>query len=55
MSVLTRGLAMDIEQQGWRDVAITSLWPAVVRIHLLSETGLACEHVVFKADRIYRI
>ena len=30
MSVLTQGLAMDWERQGLRDMAITSLWPAVV-------------------------
>ncbi|PYH87419.1 short chain dehydrogenase family protein [Aspergillus ellipticus CBS 707.79] len=27
MSVLTRGLAMDFERQGARDMAITSIWP----------------------------
>lgn len=31
MSVLTKGLAMDLERQGLKDMAITSLWPAVVR------------------------
>ncbi|KAI1771392.1 NAD(P)-binding protein [Hypoxylon cercidicola] len=31
MSVLTKGLAMDFERQGLTDLAITSLWPAVVR------------------------
>ena len=30
MSVLTAGLAMDFERQGRRDMAITSIWPAVV-------------------------
>ncbi|KAJ9155017.1 Short chain dehydrogenase [Pleurostoma richardsiae] len=29
MSVLTKGLAMDFERQGLRDMAITSIWPAV--------------------------
>ncbi|KAI1212476.1 short chain dehydrogenase family protein [Annulohypoxylon truncatum] len=29
MSVLTKGLAMDFERQGLKDMAITSLWPAV--------------------------
>ncbi|KAI8959129.1 short chain dehydrogenase family protein [Daldinia sp. FL1419] len=29
MSVLTQGLAMDFERQGLREMAITSLWPAV--------------------------
>ena len=31
MSVLTKGLAMDFQRQGLADMAITSLWPAVVR------------------------
>jgi len=30
MSVLTKGLAMDFERQGLTDMAITSIWPAVV-------------------------
>ena len=30
MSVLTKGLAMDFEREGRKDMAITSLWPAVV-------------------------
>ena len=30
MSVLTRGLAMDFERQGAKNMAITSIWPAVV-------------------------
>ncbi|KAI2639691.1 short chain dehydrogenase family protein [Hypomontagnella submonticulosa] len=29
MSVLTKGLAMDLERQGLTDMAVTSLWPAV--------------------------
>ncbi|KAK5664017.1 hypothetical protein OQA88_231 [Cercophora sp. LCS_1] len=29
MSVLTKGLAMDFERQGLKDMAITSIWPAV--------------------------
>ncbi|KAH8843386.1 hypothetical protein MCOR27_008654 [Pyricularia oryzae] len=29
MSVLTKGLAMDLERQGLDEIAITSLWPAV--------------------------
>ncbi|PHH93261.1 hypothetical protein CDD83_8772 [Cordyceps sp. RAO-2017] len=29
MSVLTKGLAMDLERAGLRDMAVTSLWPAV--------------------------
>ncbi|PCG88542.1 Glucose/ribitol dehydrogenase [Penicillium occitanis (nom. inval.)] len=29
MCVLTKGLAMDLERQGRKDMAITSLWPAV--------------------------
>lgn len=32
MSVLTKGLAMDFQRQGLEDMAITSLWPAVVRL-----------------------
>lgn len=31
MSVLTKGLAMDFERQGLTDMAISSIWPAVVR------------------------
>jgi NAD(P)-dependent dehydrogenase (short-subunit alcohol dehydrogenase family) len=30
MSVLTKGLAMDFERQGFTDMAITSIWPAAV-------------------------
>jgi NAD(P)-dependent dehydrogenase (short-subunit alcohol dehydrogenase family) len=30
MSVLTKGLAMDFERQGRKDMAITSIWPAAV-------------------------
>jgi NAD(P)-dependent dehydrogenase (short-subunit alcohol dehydrogenase family) len=30
MSVLTKGLAMDFERQRRRNIAITSIWPAVV-------------------------
>lgn len=30
MSVLTKGLAMDFEREGKKDMAITSIWPAVV-------------------------
>ncbi|KAI9756847.1 MAG: hypothetical protein M4579_003683 [Chaenotheca gracillima] len=28
MSVLTKGLAMDFEREGWEGMAVTSLWPA---------------------------
>lgn len=31
MSVLTKGLAMDWKREGKKDMAITSIWPAVVR------------------------
>lgn len=31
MSVLTKGLAVDFERQGRTEMAITSIWPAVVR------------------------
>lgn len=34
MSVLTKGLAMDFVRQGRGDMAITSIWPAVV-CHLI--------------------
>ncbi len=34
MSILTKGLAVDFERQGLGDMAITSIWPAVVRIFL---------------------
>lgn len=34
MSVLTKGLAMDFERQGRKDMAITSIWPAVVGLLL---------------------
>jgi NAD(P)-dependent dehydrogenase (short-subunit alcohol dehydrogenase family) len=30
MSVLTKGLAMDFERQGRKDMAVTSIWPASV-------------------------
>jgi NAD(P)-dependent dehydrogenase (short-subunit alcohol dehydrogenase family) len=30
MSVLTKGLAMDFQRQGRKDMAITSIWPTVV-------------------------
>ncbi|TFB06297.1 Hydroxysteroid dehydrogenase-like protein [Trichoderma ghanense] len=30
MSVLTKGLAMDFEREGRKNMAITSIWPAVV-------------------------
>jgi len=30
MSVLTKGLAMDFDRQGRKDMAITSIWPAAV-------------------------
>ena len=30
MSVLTKGLAMDFEREGRTEMAITSIWPAVV-------------------------
>jgi len=28
MSVLTKGLAMDFEREGWSEMAVTSIWPA---------------------------
>jgi NAD(P)-dependent dehydrogenase (short-subunit alcohol dehydrogenase family) len=36
MSVLTKGLAMDFERQGLGEMAITSIWPAVVSVQLLN-------------------
>lgn len=30
MSVLTKGLAMDWQREGKKDMAITSIWPAAV-------------------------
>lgn len=33
MSVLTKGLAMDFARDGAADMAICSIWPAVVRLH----------------------
>lgn len=32
MSVLTKGLAIDFEREGLKDMAITSIWPAVVSL-----------------------
>ncbi|KAK8088702.1 short chain dehydrogenase [Apiospora hydei] len=37
MSVLTTGLAMDFERQGLKNMAITSLWPAVVNVILTNK------------------
>lgn len=36
MSVLTKGLAMDFQRQGLEDMAITSIWPAVVGFPLVT-------------------
>lgn len=33
MSVLTKGLAMDFVREGRSNMAISSIWPAVVRFH----------------------
>lgn len=33
MSVLTKGLAMDFEREGRKNMAITSIWPASVSVH----------------------
>lgn len=38
MSVLTKGLAMDWQRQGLNDMAITSIWPAVVCSLFLSSS-----------------
>ena len=44
MSVLTKGLAMDFEREGRTEMAITSIWPAVVwfppNAHLNSRTDM---------------
>lgn len=32
MSVLTIGLAMDLEREDKRDMAVTSIWPAMVSL-----------------------
>jgi NAD(P)-dependent dehydrogenase (short-subunit alcohol dehydrogenase family) len=40
MSVLTKGLAMDFEREGKKDMAITSIWPAVVCLTTPSECRL---------------
>lgn len=34
MSVITKGLAMDWERDGKTEMAITSIWPAVVSSHI---------------------
>ena len=34
MSVLTKGLAMDWEREGKSEMAVTSIWPAVVSAEL---------------------
>ncbi len=45
MSVLTVGLAMDFERQDLKDMAITSIWPAVVGLSLATPP-------LFQRDRI---
>jgi hypothetical protein len=43
MSVLTKGLAMDLMRQGRKFMAITSIWPASVSIYFLYvTTALIC-------------
>lgn len=37
MSVLTKGLAMDFVRQGRKEMAITSIWPAVVSFTMSNE------------------
>jgi len=39
MSVLTKGLALDFEREGKNNMAITSIWPAVVRSALARNRG----------------
>lgn len=39
MSILTKGLAMDWEREGKRDMAITSIWPATAIQSAATETG----------------
>ncbi|KAI2630702.1 short chain dehydrogenase family protein [Hypoxylon sp. NC1633] len=63
MSVLTKGLAMDFERQGLRDMAITSLWPAVAiqsaaTQRLTTQTPTAAQdlrHATIFADAILAI
>ena len=41
MSVLTKALAMDWMREGKKDMAITSIWPAAVRLrNLRAQKGL---------------
>jgi hypothetical protein len=47
MSVLTKGLAMDFVRQGTKDMAITSIWPAVVRFSAIS--AIRGAHSPFKS------
>ena len=44
MSVLTKGMAMDFEREGRKDMAITSIWPAAVSISLPDLTYRADLH-----------
>jgi len=37
MSVLTKGMAVDFDRQGKKDMAVTSIWPAVVSPQLATE------------------
>ncbi|KAH5201938.1 hypothetical protein HBH77_125790 [Parastagonospora nodorum] len=43
MSVLTKGLAMDFEREGKKDMAITSIWPAAAIQSAATETAEASE------------
>jgi NAD(P)-dependent dehydrogenase (short-subunit alcohol dehydrogenase family) len=52
MSVLTKGLAMDFQRQGLTDMAITSIWPAVVSISLLFDGRLPYRSPILTACRL---
>jgi hypothetical protein len=39
MSVLTKGMAVDFDREGKKDMAITSIWPAVVSPQPMTEDG----------------
>jgi NAD(P)-dependent dehydrogenase (short-subunit alcohol dehydrogenase family) len=55
MSVLTKGLAMDLEREGRRDMAICSIWPAVVSFFCFFVcVGSDCEGVLIRCSRLSR-
>ena len=50
MSVLTKGLAMDWKREGKNDMAITSIWPAVVGAFIiyLAHQGIRFTHNYYR-------